>query len=70
MISFKPIMVQDKESLDRIPKITGQYIVVLDDNEIYIDTPDGRKKNTQNIFTQSYAPEYATEGDLWIVTEE
>ena len=36
-LSFKPVMVKNKKDLDSIPKNPGQYIVVIDAGELYLD---------------------------------
>lgn len=76
MAQFKPIMVAKKENLDSISKIAGQYIVVLDASEVYIDKQIGtevvREKASQNIYmqTESAIPENPKTGDIWFVIEE
>ena len=73
-LSFKPVMVENKKDLDSIPKNPGQYIVVTDAGELYLDKIKGqeviREKTSQNIYLQpesAEAPKNAKEGDLWFV---
>lgn len=80
MAIFKPVMVQSKATLDerdadnklKIPVIPGQYIVVIDENELYLDKEGGRVKVSQNIYIQpeSNEPTNMKTGDVWFVTEE
>ena len=76
-LSFKPIMVKNKKDLDSVPKNPGQYIVVIDAGELYLDKiKEGeivREKTSQNIYLQpesAEAPKNAKEGDLWFVTAD
>lgn len=72
MAQFKPVMVQSKATLDTVPLQAGQYIVVINENELYLDKPEGRVKVSQNIYIQpeDTAPINAKEGDVWFVTAE
>lgn len=72
MAIFKPIMVQKKENLSSVTKKGGQYIVVIDENELYLDKSETeRVKVSQNIYIQpeSNVPTNAKNGDVWFVTE-
>lgn len=73
MAIFKPIMVQKKENLSTVEKRGGQYIVVIDENELYLDKSETeRVKVSQNIYIQSESnePTNMKNGDVWFVTEE
>lgn len=73
---FKPVLVNNKDKFDEdtIPKIDGQYIIIADSKEIYIDEKIGenieRKRVNKNIYIQSGEPVNPIVGDIWIVTEE
>ena len=72
MAIFKPIMVQKKENLSSVTKKGGQYIVVIDENELYLDKSETeRVKVSQNIYIQpeGNVPTNAKNGDVWFVTE-
>ena len=71
MAQFKPVMVKDKAALENVAVVVGQYIVVTDDSELYLDTNNGRIKTSQNIYIQSEnnAPTSAKKGDIWFVVE-
>jgi hypothetical protein len=74
MAIFKPVMVQSKATLNTVEPKAGQYIVVIDENELYLDKSDkkeGRVKVSQNIYIQpeSNVPTNAKTGDVWFVTE-
>ena len=52
---FKPVMVNNKIDLNKVEKKPGQYIVVNDVGEVYIDKElkNGnivRERSSQNIF--------------------
>ena len=66
MAQFKPIMVANKASLANVAEVVGQYIVVIDSNELYLDTKDGRVKVSQNVYIQNTQPTGAKAGDVWI----
>lgn len=71
MAQFKPIMVNNKNDLDTVPRVAGQYIVVINANELYLDKNDAeRVKVSQNVYTQAETPTNAKAGDIWFVTEE
>ena len=72
MAQFKPVMVQNKSSLSKIDYLSGQYIVVIDENELYLDNPatQKREKVSQNVYTQATEPTNAKTGDIWFVAEE
>lgn len=74
MSQFKPIMVAQKINLDTVIKKSGQYIVVLDAGEVYIDKLEGdtvvRKKTSQNVYVQDTEPLTPNNGDIWFVTTE
>ena len=76
-MQFKPVMVQSKANLGAIGADPGQYIVVIDSGELYLDKEDGngavtRVKVSQNVYIQpeTPAPANAKAGDIWFVTEE
>ena len=76
MAQFKPVMVQNKANLDTVEKAAGQYLVVIDANELYIDKTNAagvvvREKVSQNTFfsTENETPVNAKEGDMWFVIE-
>lgn len=75
MSLFKPVLVEHKTSLDSVTKVNGQYIIVVDTKEIYVDklAADGTVErvgvNRGNVFLQSNAPENPVEGDIWLQTE-
>lgn len=69
MAQFKPIMVEKKEDLDKIPIKAGQYIVITNEaaNEVYLDkTNTERIKVNQNVYMQDFEPQDARIGDIWI----
>jgi len=74
MAQFKPVMVAQKTNLDTIIKKAGQYVVVLDAGEVYIDKLEGgtvvRKKASQNVYIQDTEPTTPSNGDIWFVTAE
>lgn len=67
---FKPVMVNNKKDLDIVSIIDGQYIVVIDANELYLDKGEVREKVSQNIYIQVDAPTAPKNGDIWFQTEE
>lgn len=76
MAQFKPVMIDLKEKLKDIDKKEGQYIIVVDKNEVYVDKlVDGeivREKVSQNIYsgtTPNLNGNYK-DGDIWIQTED
>ena len=75
MSLFKPVLVEHKTSLDSVTKVNGQYIIVVDTKEIYVDrlAADGTIErvgvNRGNVFLQSNVPENPAEGDIWLQTE-
>jgi hypothetical protein len=75
MSLFKPVLVEHKTSLDSVTKVNGQYIIVVDTKEIYVDrlAVDGTVErvgvNRGNVFLQSNAPLNPVEGDIWLQTE-
>jgi len=70
MAMFKPVMVLDKNSLDTVEIVDGQYIVVINANELYLDKDGKREKISQNVYIQADAPVGMKDGDIWFVTEE
>lgn len=71
MVQFQPIMVTNKTDLDSVTIVDGQYIVVIDTNEIYIDKDGARTKvSGANVTIGMDAPGNPTEGDIWIVTSD
>ena len=69
MAQFKPIMVANKTGLADVAVVVGQYIVVIDSNELYLDTKNGRVKVSQNVYVSKSAPAQPKKGDVWLVTE-
>lgn len=75
MSLFKPVLVEHKTSLDSVTKVNGQYIIVVDTKEIYVDrlAADGTVErvgvNRGNVFLQSNEPVNPVEGDIWLQTE-
>lgn len=74
MSSFKPILVDTKETLSKVPLVEGQYIVVTNDNETYVDkyikNSEGktvlfREKTSQNIYVSKEKPTNFSTGDIW-----
>ena len=70
MAAFKPVLVDVKEKLKNLDIIDGQYIIVLETNELFVDRKGTREKVSQNIYMQPDSPTNAAEGDIWLVTEE
>ena len=76
MSLFKPVLVENKTSLDGVTKVNGQYIIVVDTKEIYVDrlAADGTVErvgvNRGNVFLQPNEPENPVEGDIWLEIEE
>ena len=70
MAQFKPIMVADKNDLNTVPIKDGQFLVVFNSNELYVDKNGQREKTSQNIYIQADAPVNAKPNDVWFVTEE
>ena len=62
---FKPIMVNNKLDLDTVPFVNGQYIVVIDKGELYLDKEGKREKVSQNVYIQAEAPGNPKPGDIW-----
>ena len=75
MAQFKPVMINKKadfSATNPAPK-SGQYIVIIDAKELYLDTSDsisGRKKISNNVYVQATAPVNPTAGDVWFETAE
>ena len=70
MAQFKPIMVENKDNLQNVNIVDGQYIVVMDKNELYLDKAGKREKVSQNVYIQADEPTNMKTGDIWLVTEE
>lgn len=73
MAAFKPVMVANKSNLDSVPAVPGQYIIVRDVGEIYLDhsaSKADREKVSQNTFIQKEEPINPKNGDIWFETEE
>lgn len=74
MAQFKPIMVENIKDLEKIAIKAGQFIIVRNQNEIYLDNTDNiREKISQNIYMSSEEPKISTEfneGDIWVQIEE
>ena len=67
---FKPIMVNNKLDLDTVPFADGQYIVVIDKGELYLDKEGKREKVSQNVYIQAEAPKNPKPGDIWFAIAE
>lgn len=70
MALFKPVMVEKKADLNTVPVVNGQYVVVIDANELYLDKDGAREKISQNIYIQAAAPTAPKNGDIWFQIEE
>lgn len=72
MSLFKPVMVNKKTDLteEKIPIIDGQYIIVIDANELYLDKNGVREKVSQNVYIQATEPKDPKNGDIWFQIEE
>ena len=69
-IFFKPVMVNNKKDLDTVSIVDGQYIVVIDANELYLDKNGIREKVSQNVYIQTEEPTNPKNGDIWFQIEE
>ena len=69
-VFFKPVMVNNKKDLDTVSIVDGQYIVVIDANELYLDKNGIREKVSQNIYIQAEEPTNPKNGDIWFQIEE
>jgi hypothetical protein len=69
-IHFQPVLVSDASKLSTVEIKDGQYIIVTDTNEVYVDMNNVRKRTSTKAFVQSTAPTNPIEGDIWLVTEE
>lgn len=69
MSLFKPVLVENKTKLNTVPIIDGQYIIVIDANELYLDHQGSREKASQNVYIQLNYPESPKEGDIFLQTE-
>lgn len=72
MAIFKPVMVKNKNDLNNIVPVPGQYIIVTDANELYLDkgfTLKEREKVSQNIYIQATEPTNMKKDDIWFVIE-
>ena len=71
MSLFKPVLVETKDKLDTVDIVDGQYIIVVDTREIFVDRGVERLPVSRSgIFIQKNAPENAAEGDIWFELEE
>ena len=73
MSLFKPVLVERKEKLteENVPIIDGQYIIVVDTKELFVDKGNQRLPVSRSgIFIQAEQPTDAVEGDIWFETEE
>ena len=66
MVLFKPVMVEKKADLNTIPVVNGQYVVVIDANELYLDKDGAREKVSQNVYIQADEPSSPKAGDIWM----
>lgn len=66
-IKFTPVCVTSNH-LNSVPIINGQYIVVTDTHELYLDINNSRKKVSQGVYTQR--PNAPVAGDIYIEIEE
>jgi hypothetical protein len=75
MSLFKPVLVNTKNKLDSVDKVLGQYIVVVDTKELYVDKADAEGNivrvnvSRSGIFIQAEEPTNAVEGDVWFQIE-
>lgn len=69
-IHFQPVLVSDARKLSTVKIKNGQYIIVTDTNEVYVDMDNVRKRTSTKAFVQSTAPTNPIEGDIWLVTKE
>ena len=71
MSLFKPVLVETKSKLDTVAITDGQYIIVVDTKEIFVDKGTERiPVNRSGIFIQANEPTNAVEGDVWFQLEE
>ena len=71
MSLFKPVLVETKSKLDTVDIIDGQYIIVVDTKEIYVDKGIQRLPMSRSgFFIQAEQPIDAAEGDIWFQLEE
>ena len=69
-IHFQPVLVSGSKKLSTVKIKNGQYIIVTDTNEVYVDMDNVRKRTSTKAFVQSTAPDNPIEGDIWLVTKE
>lgn len=70
MALFKPVMVSNKADLDSVAIVDGQYIVVINANELYLDKGEVREKVSQNVYIQMDEPSNPKTGDIWVEISE
>ena len=67
---FKPVLVESSQ-LNSIDIIPGQYIIVRDTGEVYVDKPEKeRVKVSSNVYMQAGEPTNAKSGDIWIEIQQ
>lgn len=69
---FQPIIVEQKNDLVSLSQKNGQFIVVIDTQEIFLDKNNERIQigKSQDTYVSSVEPNSPSEGQLWFVTEE
>ena len=66
MSLFKPVLVNTKDKLNTVDIIDGQYIIVVDTKELFVDKGNQRLPVSRSgIFIQAEEPTDAVDGDLW-----
>lgn len=69
-VHFQPVLVATASKLDTVAIKNGQYIVVTDVNELYVDMDGVRKRVNNKAFVQKDTPINPVKGDIWVVTTE
>ena len=69
---FQPIIVEKKKDLVSLSVVNGQFIVVIDTQEIFLDKGNKRIQigKSQDIYVSSDEPSSPSEGQLWFKTEK
>ena len=68
---FQPIIVEQKKDLVSLSVVNGQFIVVIDTQEIFLDKGNERIQigKSQSIHVGPEEPSLPSEGQLWFETE-
>lgn len=71
-VHFQPVLVATASKLNTVAIKDGQYIIVTDVNELYVDMDGVRKRVSNKAFVQKEkdAPINPVKGDIWVVTTE